>query len=454
MLAQLEGARQLEHYLANHDAVTGLPNRQLFYHRLGQAITEAKRDERSMAVVFLDLDDFKSLNDSLGHDVGDQVLRAVAMRLGEVVTEPSSAARFGGDEFTFLFPRLSAEADATTHVQRILDAIAEPIPIEEHTIFVTGSAGISLFPADGGDLETMLRNADMAMYAAKQAGRNSYQLYVPDMNRKAMQRLEMERQLRHALAAEDIGLLFQPIVDAGTSRIVAVEALARWRRDDGTSIEPAEFIAFAEQTGLILPLGQQTLDLACRQNKAWQTAGLPPVRVTVNLSARQLQRRPGNKQAAADPVKLVEEALAQSGLAPEWLELEVTESVFLTEPDYALAALTHLQGMGVRITIDDFGTGYSSFKYLKVLPVQTLKIDREFVRLVGRDERDTALTAAMIAMGHSLGMEVVAEGVETVEQWKSLRQLGVDAMQGYLFTKPLSANEMTALMADRARSAA
>lgn len=451
MLAQLDGARQLEHYLANHDAVTGLPNRQLFYHRLGEAMTAARREDHAVAVLFLDLDDFKSLNDSLGHDIGDQLLRGVAARLTEVVGEQNTAARFGGDEFTFLLPRVTDLDSLPGVAQSLLDAVADPITIDEHTIFVTGSVGVSAFPADGDDLDTMLRNADMAMYAAKSAGRNTFQFYAPSMNRRAMQRLDTEKRLRHALENDEIVAYYQPKVDARTSRIVGMEALARWRQPDGAIIEPADFIPLAEETGLILPLGARVLELACRQAQAWQNAGLAPLRMAVNLSTRQLQRRASARQSSTHPLTLVSDVLEATGLAAEYLELEVTESVFLRDPEFALSVLAAMQDTGAHIAIDDFGTGYSSFKYLKILPVETIKIDRTFIRLVGQHDRDTALTAAIIAMAHSLGMQVVAEGVETVEQWKCLRQLQCDEMQGYLFSAPVSANEATAMLADHAR---
>ena len=451
MLAQLDGARQLEHYLANHDAVTGLPNRQLFYHRLGQAITDSRREGGAVAVLFLDLDDFKSLNDSLGHDVGDQLLRAVAARLTDVIGEQNTAARFGGDEFTFLLPRVTDLDSLPGVAQSLIDAVADPITVDEHTIFVTGSVGVSAFPGDGDDLDTMLRNADMAMYAAKSAGRNTFQFYAPSMNRRAMQRLDTEKRLRQALENDEITAFYQPKVDARTSRIVGMEALARWRQADGTVVEPADFIPLAEETGLILPIGARVLDLASRQTVAWQNAGLPPLRMAVNLSTRQLQRRASARQASAHPLSLVADALNASGLDPQYLELEVTESVFLDDPEFAMSVLADIQAMGSHITIDDFGTGYSSFRYLKILPVETIKIDRTFIRHVGEQERDTALTAAIIAMAHSLGMTVVAEGVETVDQWKCLRGLQCDEMQGYLFSRPVNANEATAMLADHAR---
>jgi diguanylate cyclase (GGDEF)-like protein len=451
MLAQLDGARQLEHYLANHDAVTGLPNRQLYYHRLGDALNAARREGHAVAVLFLDLDDLKSLNDSLGHDIGDQLLRVVATRLTDVMGEQNTAARFGGDEFTFLLPRVTDLESLPGVAQSLLDAVAAPITIDEHTIFVTGSVGVSEFPGDGDDLDTMLRNADMAMYAAKSAGRNTFQFFTPSMNRRAMLRLDTEKRLRQALDNDEIVVYYQPKVDARTSRIAGMEALARWRQPEGGIVEPAEFIPLAEETGLILPLGARVLDLACRQAQAWQLAGLPPLRMSVNLSTRQLQRRASARQSSTHPLSLVSDALDASGLPAQYLELEVTESVFLRDPEFALSVLGSMREMGAHIAIDDFGTGYSSFKYLKMLPVETIKIDRTFIRLIGKHERDTALTAAIIAMAHSLGMQVVAEGVETVEQWKCLRQLQCDQMQGYLFSAAVSANEATAMLADHAR---
>jgi diguanylate cyclase (GGDEF)-like protein len=454
MIAQLKRAREQERHMANHDALTGLPNRQLFYDRLGQAIVHSHGEEESVAVLFLDLDDFKTLNDSLGHDAGDQLLKTVAERVRGCIRDTDTAARLGGDEFTFILYRVEHPEDPAVVAQAILDAVAEPIVVNAHHLYVTGSIGISVFPEDGSDIETIVRNADMAMYRAKAAGRNTYQFYMPSMTDRAMERLEMEKQLRAALERDEIWLQYQPQVEVRSGRITGMEALARWRQPGGELVEPARFVALAEETGLIFPLGERVLRMACTQARAWQSAGLPPVRMAVNLSPHQLQRRPKGRLGGYDPVAMVSKVIEESQFDPQWLQIEITESVFLKDPDFAIETLGRLEEVGVSIAIDDFGIGYSSLNYLKVLPASTLKIDRSFVRTVGRQPRDTAIAAAIVALAHNLSLKTVAEGVETVDQWEALRRLGCDEMQGYLFSEPLNANEATALLAENLRKSA
>jgi len=454
MISQLRKARELERHMANHDALTGLPNRQLFYDRLGQAMGHSRREGESVAVLFLDLDDFKLLNDSLGHDVGDRLLKTVAERVQACIRESDTAARLGGDEFTFILYGVEPLEFPSAVAQKILDAVAEPVAFEDHQLFVTGSIGISVFPADGDDIETIVRNADMAMYRAKAAGHHSYQFYMPSMNERAMERLEMEKQLRTALENDAIWVQYQPQVEMRSGKVTGMEALARWQNAAGDLIEPARFIALAEETGLIIPLGEGILRKACAQARAWHSAGLPVARMAVNLSPRQLQRRPPGRHASYDPVEMVRAVLDESGLDPATLELEITESVFLKDAEHAIETLGRLDEIGVRIAIDDFGIGYSSLNYLKLLPASTIKIDRSFVRLINRNERDTAIASAIVAMAHSLNMTAIAEGVETVEQWEALRRLGCDEMQGYLFSQALNANDATAMLADHFRKSA
>lgn len=454
MVAQLRRARELERHMANHDALTGLPNRQLFYDRLGQAISHARREEKSVAVMFLDLDDFKLLNDTLGHEVGDRLLQAGAERLRKVLRESDTAARLGGDEFTLILYGIAGPDEPARVAQRVLDAIAEPFQLDNNDLFATGSVGISVFPNDGDDIETMLRNADMAMYRAKAAGKNTYQFYTPAMNRQALDRMEMEKDLRRALDHDEIIVYYQPQVEIRTGRITGMEALARWRLPGGMIIDPDRFIPLAEETGLIVPLGERVLRMACAQNKAWQKAGIPPIRVAVNLSARQLQRRPAGRQAGYDPVETIPAILEETGLESKYLELEITESVLMRDAEYSVQTISRLYDEGIRFAIDDFGIGYSSMNYLKVLPASRLKIDRSFVRMVGRNPRDTAIAEAVIAMAHALDMSAIAEGVETVDQWEKLRSLHCDEVQGYLFSEAVAPNDATALLADAVRKSA
>jgi diguanylate cyclase (GGDEF)-like protein len=448
MVAELAQANELQRHLANHDVLTGLPNRQLFYDRLEHSFALARRERKSVAVVFLDLDDFKLLNDSLGHDVGDRLLKHVGRRITHCIRESDTAARLGGDEFTFVLYDVEAPEAAAHVAHSLLDAIAEPVELDGNLLHVTASAGISLFPSDGDDVETLIRNADMAMYRAKAAGRNNYQFYLPAMNQRALERMDMEQRLRLALERDQIKVFFQPKVDVRSGAITGMEALARWRQPGGAMIAPAYFIPLAEETGLILPLGERVLQQACSQVRSWRNEGLPHFRVAVNLSPRQLQQRPSGRHAAYDPIDLVERALHAAGLEPSALELEVTESAFLKDADYAIGLLTRLREMGVSLAIDDFGTGYSSLNYLKVLPAHKLKIDRSFVGMLNHSGRDEAIVAAIITMAHSLDMRVVAEGVETVEQWRRLRQLQCDEMQGYLISPAVSAEVATALLHD------
>lgn len=454
MIAQLRRAREVERHMANHDVLTGLPNRQLFYERLGQAITHARREEKSVAVMFLDLDDFKLLNDTLGHEVGDRLLKAVAERLRKVLRETDTAARLGGDEFTLILYGTNGPEEPARMAQRVLDAIAEPFQLDNNDLFATGSVGISIFPHDGDDVETMVRNADMAMYRAKASGKNTHQFYTPAMNREAIERMEMEKELRRALEQDEIIVFYQPQVEIRSGRITGMEALARWRLRNGEIIDPERFIPLAEETGLIVPLGERVLRLACTQNRAWQKAGIPPIRVAVNLSARQLQTRPAGRQAGYDPVLTIASILQETGLDPKFLELEITESVLMRDAEASVQTITGLYERGIRFAIDDFGIGYSSMNYLKVLPASKLKIDRSFVRMVGRNPRDTAIAEAIIAMAHSLDMKAIAEGVETVDQWEKLRGLHCDEVQGYLFSEPIPSTEATALLADAVRKSA
>ena len=418
------------HHLAHHDPLTGLPNRLALNMRLNQALPEARRHGWNVALMFIDLDRFKIINDTLGHSIGDELLREVACRLMRVVRESDFVARLGGDEFVVLLPDIVGAADAATVASKILASFANPVIVDDVELHSSPSIGISVFPTDGIDGVTILKNADTAMYCAKAAGRNNYQFFAADMNLAATQRLDLEGKLRHALARNEFSLVFQPQVHASTGLPNGVEALLRWHHPVDGNIPPALFIPIAEETGLIVPLGEWVLRAACYELKRWLDAGLPPIKMAVNVSARQLRRR--------DFVETVAGVLVESDLPPELLELEVTESVAMENPEESISLLQALRRMGVTIAIDDFGTGYSSLAYLKRLPIDNLKIDRSFVADIEHDLNDRAIAFGTIALAHSLGLSVIAEGVETEDQFDLLSGNGCDEIQGYLFSRPLA----------------
>jgi diguanylate cyclase (GGDEF)-like protein/PAS domain S-box-containing protein len=421
-------------YQAYHDALTGLPNRMLFLDRLQIALAHARRQGGQPAVLFLDLDDFKVINDTLGHAVGDRLLQGLAERLIVSVREDDTVARMGGDEFTLLLPNVGRVEDAARLAGKLLEAVAQPFQIDGQDLFVTTSVGVSLYPGDGEDAETLLKNADRAMYRAKEMGRNNYQIFAPALNVRAVNRLSLETRLRRALEREEFVLHYQPQVNLATRRIVGLEALVRWR-EDGRLLEPAEFIPIAEEARLILPLGQWILRAACQQARSWQNQGLPEVRLAVNLSARQFQQQ--------DLIRSVFFSVRDAGLPPRRLELEITESAAMLNVDRTIGMLHGLRDMGVRISMDDFGTGHSSLSYLKRFPIDAVKIDQSFVRDMTSDPSDAAIVKAIVAMAHSLGLNVVAEGVETLAQADFLRRTGCDEMQGFLVGRPLPADEIT-----------
>jgi diguanylate cyclase (GGDEF)-like protein len=380
--------------------------------------------------MFLDLDRFKVINDTLGHQVGDELLREVACRLNSVVRETDFVARLGGDEFVVILPAITQPADAALVATKIIAALSTPVQVDDNDLHTSPSIGISIFPADGPDGDTILKHADTAMYHAKAAGRNNYQFYAPEMNKAAIERLEIERKLRHAIDRNELALCFQPQFKAQSRCPTGVEALLRWHHPVDGLITPDRFIPVAEETGLIVPIGEWVLATACREMKRWIDAGLKPVRMAVNVSARQLRRR--------DFCETVAGVLAETGLPAELLELEITESSVMENPEEAIEILQRIGAMGVSLAIDDFGTGYSSLAYLKLFPIDHLKIDRSFVRDIEFDLNDRAIAFGTIALAHSLGLNVIAEGVETEDQLELLRFNGCDEVQGYLFSKPLN----------------
>jgi diguanylate cyclase (GGDEF)-like protein/PAS domain S-box-containing protein len=421
-------------YQAYHDALTGLPNRMLFNDRLTLAIANAHRGRHPLAVAFLDLDHFKRINDTLGHSLGDRLLQSVAARVTGCLREGDTVARLGGDEFTLILHDISQGDDAAKIAQKILEAIAAPFEVDGHRLYVTTSVGISLYPEDGTDAETLLKNADTAMYRAKESGRNNYQLCAPAMTSRALERLSLENSLRRALERHEFTVFYQPVREVRGHRFTAVEALVRWRHPERGLIGPGEFIPVAEESRLILPLGEWVLREACRQAQDWHTSGLPGLRVAVNLSARQFQQQ--------GLVETVERVLAETSFPASCLELEITESIAMNNLEVTHVILRSLRELGVKISIDDFGTGHSSLGYLKRFPIDALKIDQTFVQDVTTDPHDAAIVAAVISLGHSLGLRVVAEGVETVEQLSYLQNEGCDEMQGFLLSQPLEPNEI------------
>lgn len=421
------GDRQQLLHMANHDALTGLPNRNLLHDRLSQAILHAEREAGKLAVLFIDLDRIKTINDSLGHSIGDNVISGMSVRITGCLREHDTVARLGGDEFVVVLLDVEKEENIASVAEKILRSIEQAIKVEAQEFFVTASMGIALYPADGATPEELLKNADTAMYRAKQEGRNTFRYYGPEMNTQALARLNMETQLRRALEKQEFLLHYQPQVELASGRIVGVEALLRWQSRDGL-VSPADFIPLAEETGLIVPIGAWVLETACRQAVSWHQAGVREFRVAVNLSARQFVQQ--------DIVELISRTLRETGCNPHWLELEITESIIMARPEEAASSMKILAGMGVAISIDDFGTGYSSLAYLKRFPIQSLKIDRSFVLDIATDPEDASIVHAIIALAHSLNVQVVAEGVENESQLNYLREHGCDLVQGYYFYRP------------------
>jgi diguanylate cyclase (GGDEF)-like protein len=427
---------------ASHDRLTGLPNRLLFDERLSLALAYAHQRGEMLAVLFLDLDRFKTINDTLGHASGDQLLQQVAQRLAQCLKPSDTIARWGGDEFTLILPQVQSAQDATQIAQRIIKTLKTSFDCNGQELHVTTSIGIALAPYDGEDAETLVKNADTAMYRAKQQGKNNFQLYAPEMNTQALDQLVLINDLYKALNRGEFLLHYQPQVDLKTGAIVGMEALVRWQHPERGLVPPYQFIPLAEETGQISAIGEWVLQTACAQNRAWQAAGLPPIRIAVNLSARQFQQR--------NLAKLIDRVLSETGLKAEYLEVEITESIAMQDVTVTISVLKELQSMGVFISIDDFGTGYSSLATLKRFPLHTLKVDREFVKELTTNTKDAALIRAIVALGHGLGLSVIAEGVETVEQQEFLRSVHCDAMQGYLFSQPLPAEAAAQLCRSQA----
>jgi len=433
---ELEIATAQAYKLAQHDILTGLPNRALLNQRLRQIVAQAARDGHQVACLFLDFDHFKRINDTLGHDAGDQLLQAVAQRLTSAVRESDTVARLGGDEFVLILPGLDPAHSAfevMTVLTRVRESFLAPFRIADQTPTLTCSIGVSVYPVDATDPNGLIKQADTAMYAAKEAGRNAYRFYTADMNARVQARLQLETDMRRGLMDDEFFLVYQPQIDMDSGRALGVEALLRWRDPDRGVINPAEFIPIAEESGMIQALGARVLRDACRQLVTWHRQNMM-LRLSVNLSVQQLQHDGW--------LAVVEEALKASGLPPRYLDLEITESVIITHPEKAVATLEKLKQMGVSITVDDFGTGYSSLSYLTRLPIQGVKIDQRFVHGLEQNRSDEAITQAIIALSHSIGLRVIAEGVETITQFEFLRKHGCEEAQGYLISRPLEEPEL------------
>ncbi|HYD63607.1 MAG TPA: EAL domain-containing protein [Noviherbaspirillum sp.] len=437
-IAERKLAEEHIRYLAHYDALTALPNRVLLEDRLKQAIAHAHRKNSQVAVLFIDLDYFKHVNDSLGHQMGDRLLKAVASRLQDCLREGDSVARLGGDEFVLCLPMLAGSIDAASVAQKVQDALAGTFIVEGNEMHVSASIGISIYPDDGAEAETLMSAADTAMYHAKEKGRRNYQFFTAALNKAVQQRVELEQRLRYALARDELELHYQPQVDLASGRIFSAEALLRWRQADKGAISCGAFISIAEETGLILSIGEWTLRQACRQLKQWHEAGHAAMGVAVNLSPRQFYQ-PGFQQT----IKAIVE---ESGIPAENLDLEITEGILLQRNEDNLTALHQLSDMGIQLSVDDFGTGYSSLAYLQRFPVDTIKIDQSFVREINHDHNATALVAAIISMANSLELKVLAEGVETAEQIRFLQAHGCLSAQGFFYSKAVPASEVEALL--------
>ncbi len=443
MAASLKQANEELQLMALQDGLTKLPNRVLLEDRLGQAIAHAQRSRSLCAVLFVDLDRFKAVNDSLGHFVGDELLKGVASRLRSAVRTADTVSRLGGDEFVVVLGELAQADDAAKITVNILETLSQPFRVLAHELVITPSIGISLYPHHGTSVRVLINHADAAMYAAKRSGRNSFQFFTEEMSTFMPERLQLENEMRGALVRREFEVHYQPTVNIDTGETIGMEALVRWRHPQKGLLAPAEFVPLAEETGLIIPIGNWVLQEACRQNKAWHDKGLLRARVAVNISALQF-----GQQNLLDTVA---QALRKSGLAPQYLELEITESALMQKAAEAIVTLEQLAGMGVHISIDDFGTGYSSLSYLKRFPIHTLKIDRSFIRDISENADDAAIVSAIIAMAHHLRLKVVAEGVETKDQLRHLRLLGSDEYQGYYRSMPLPAEDFERMLASPPR---
>ena len=425
-------------YQAHYDALTGLPNRVLFTDRLEQSIQKAKRHNEGFALFFIDLDKFKHINDSLGHSVGDKVLKAVAKRLQNIIREEDTLTRLSGDEFTLIMEELARPEDAALLAEKILSILGTAIVIDEHIIYLTGSIGISLYPQDATEEESLLKYADTAMYKAKEEGRNTFQFYLPEMTEYALKRMEMKTHIRHAIEKKEFMVYYQPQIDASTNTLIGLEALARWQHPTMGLLPPDDFIPIAEEVGLIIELDQQIMQIAMKQMVQWYKKGLNPGILGLNISIQHMERD--------DFLQKIKDCLNRNDFRAQWLELEITEGQMLKKTEEVILKLTQINKLGIGISIDDFGTGYSSLSLLKRLPINRLKVDRSFIQDIPKDEDDMAIVKAIIVLAKSLNLELIAEGIETVEQRDFLMDSGCPYFQGHYYSPPLLAEEMEAIL--------
>ncbi len=437
-IIEIQKAKDALGYQAEHDILTGLPNRILFLDRLNQAIKKSYRDDSKTGVIFLDLDRFKEINDSFGHEMGDKVVKASAKRLQEELRETDTIARFGGDEFMILVEAFHNIKDITELLEKILKSMEEPFIINDHALHLTFSAGASIFPDDGNSAEVLIRNADTAMYRAKDEGRNTYHFYTKEMTEKSFHHMIMSKNIRNALENKEFVVYYQPQIDGRTNKFLGMEALVRWNSPNDGFISPAEFIPIAEESGLIHKIGQYVFAEATSQIAKWYADGHNPGHIAINLSTIELQQE--------DFVSSIQESLLSSGCNPEWVELEITEGYTMRHPAQAIEMMQSLKELGIRLSIDDFGTGYSSLSYLKKLPVHKLKIDQSFVSGLPENQDDKAIIKTIISLAKTMSFDLIAEGVETVEQQSFLIQEGCDNIQGYLHARPMPAHEMEAFL--------
>lgn len=423
--------------MAYYDSLTGLPNRNLMNDRLAVVLAHATRDQEQVAIMFLDLDNFKTINDSLGHEAGDHLLQQASQRIRNSLRQGDTVARMGGDEFIILAPGIHHSDDAAKLAQKLIDLMAQPFKIGNNELYIGCSIGISVFPNDGADIKTLLKNSDLAMYRAKEMGKNMFKMFTPSMNSQAMERMTLERNLRTALSNNEFELHYQPKINLNTGQISGMEALLRWTNAELGQVSPAQFISLTEETRLIIPIGHWVLETACQQANVWKKQGLPPIAISVNLSMIQFT----HPLLVSD----IKNVLDETGVDPTLLELEITETVLMKDTALAVSILNKLSGLGIKISIDDFGTGFSSLNYLKNLPIDFLKIDQTFVKDLD-EPTNAAITKTIVALAQSLKMKTIAEGVETEAQKDFLRELQCDEAQGYLFSKPLPADQITQLL--------
>lgn len=435
---KLRKQKDILHYQANHDTLTKLPNRNLFNDRLTYGLNNAKRHKTKLALLFIDLDHFKEINDSLGHNIGDEVLKEVAKKLQNCTREKDSLARLGGDEFTIILEDLHNSQDASVLAQKVIHSLVEPIKINEHLLYISTSIGISLYPDNGLSTQDLLKYADSAMYKAKNEGRNNFQYYTSEMTDLALQRVLMESELRSSLKNKDFLVYYQIQMDSSKNKIIGMEALVRWNHPAKGIIYPDKFIPLAENTGLIVELDRFVMQTAMTQIAQWYEQGLNPGKLAINLSVIQLQQK--------DFVPFLINLLEETQCKPQWLELEITESKIMTDPDKAISLLKSITNLGINLAIDDFGTGYSSLSYLKKLPIDKLKIDQSFVHELPNDDEDSAIVRAIIALAKSLSLKIIAEGVETKEQKNMLLTYGCANIQGYFYAKPLPSQEIKTML--------